>query len=149
VEAKGKTITQLISFLKSALLNILNQPVISIKLVNRYVSILGEVRNPGHFVYTEDKLSIFDAIGMAGDITDYGNRKQVLLIRNQDNVNIRKEINLLKSNILSSDYYFLRPGDIVYVKPMHNKFWGMRQFPFAIVLSSVTTAILVLNYIGY
>jgi polysaccharide export outer membrane protein len=146
IKVKDKTIAQVIAMLKESLINVLNQPVISVKLVNRYITILGEVRNPGHFVYSQEKLSIFDAIGMAGDIIDYGNRRCIILLRNDNGKIISHELNLTKSEILASEFYFLKPNDIIYVKPMRNKFWGLRQFPFAIVLSSITTAILVLNY---
>jgi len=144
---KDKTVAQISTLIKESLVNVLSQPIVSVKLVNRYISVLGEVSNPGHFVYAQDKLSIFDALGLAGDITDYGNRKTVILIRNENGQNIRQELNLLDANLLASDFYFLRPNDIIYVKPMSNKFWGLRQFPFAIVLSSITTTILVLNYV--
>ncbi len=147
IPAKDKTIYQVKLSIKEALSNILNQPVVSVKLVNRYISVLGEVRNPGHFVYSQEKLSIFDAIGIAGDVTDYGNRKNVILIRNENNVNIRTQLSLLEPEILSSNYYFLRPGDIIYIKPMKNKFWGLRQFPYATLISSITATILVLNFI--
>lgn len=143
---KDKTISQITTLIKDALKNVLNQPIVSVKLVNTYISVLGEVKTPGHFVYSEVNISIFDALGMAGDITDYGNRKKVILIRNENGVNIRRELNLLKSDILSSEYYYLRPGDIVYVKPSRSKFWGFKEFPFATVLTAITTGILVLNY---
>jgi polysaccharide export outer membrane protein len=145
IQVKDKTLTQVASLIKEALVNVLNQPIVSVKLVNTYISVLGEVRTPGHFIDSEDKLSIFDAIGMAGDITDYGNRKKVILIRNENGNNVRREINLLKSNILASDYYYVRPGDIIYVKPMRSKFWGFREFPIGTILSAITTAILILN----
>jgi polysaccharide export outer membrane protein len=143
---KDKTVNQVSTLIKEALKNVLNQPIVSVKLVNTFISVLGEVRTPGHFVYSEDNLSIFDALGMAGDITDYGNRKKVILIRNENGVNIRKELNLLKSDILSSEYYYMRPGDIVYVKPGRSRFWGFKEFPFATILTAITTGILVLNY---
>jgi polysaccharide biosynthesis/export protein len=146
IEVKDKTVGEVSTLIKVALKNVLNQPIVSIKLVNAYISILGEVRTPGHYVYSEDKLSIFDAVSLAGDITDYGNRKKVILIRNENGNNIRKEINLLQSDFLASDYYYLRPGDIVYVKPLRSKFWGFKEFPFAVLLSAITTGILVLNY---
>lgn len=147
VQAKDRTIAELTGQIKENLSNVLNQPIVSIKLVNRYISVLGEVKSPGHYVYSQEKLSILDAVGLAGDITDYGNRKSVLLVRNVNNINIRQELNLLDSEILASSYYYLRPGDIVYVKPMQNKFWGLRQFPFSVFLTSISTTILVLNFI--
>jgi polysaccharide export outer membrane protein len=139
---RDKTITEVSTILKDSLNHILNQPIVTVKLVTRYVSVLGEVRNPGHFPYAQDKLTIYDALGLAGDITDYGNRDNVILIRNINGENIRINVDITKSDILASDYYNLRPNDIVYVKPLRNKFWGMRQFPFNILLTTLTTAIL-------
>ena len=142
---KDKTVAEVSLLLRESLAHILNQPIVSVKLVNRYVSVLGEVNNPGHFPYAQDKLSIYDALGLAGDITDYGNRKEIVLIRNIDGENLRIRIDLTKSEILSSNYYNLRPNDIVYVKPLKNKFWGMRQFPFSILFSTITTGLLIYN----
>jgi polysaccharide export outer membrane protein len=139
---KDKTISEVSVLIKESLNHILNQPIVLVKLVNRYVSVLGEVKNPGHFAYSQDKLTIYDALGLAGDITDYGNRNKVILIRNVNGENIRVNVNITKSDILASDYYNLRPNDIVYVKPLRNKFWGMRQFPFEILFSAMTTALL-------
>jgi len=142
VLVKDKTISDVEVMLKESLTHVLNQPVVSVKLVNRYVSVLGEVNRPGHYPFSQDKLTVYDALGLAGDITDYGNRDQVTLVRNEKGENKQINLNLTKSDILSSDYYNLRPNDIVYVKPLRNKFWGMRQFPFTVVFSALTTGIL-------
>ena len=147
IEVKDKTIDQVTEMLQKALINVLNQPIITIKLVNRYVSVLGEVRLPGHYNYSEDKLSIFDAISMAGDITEFGNKKTVILLRNQNSTNTRYEINLTESKVLASEFYYLQPNDIVYVKPLRGKFWNFRPFPFEIIFSSITSTILILTYI--
>jgi polysaccharide export outer membrane protein len=142
---KDKTLSEVSVILKDSLNHILNQPIVSVKLVNRYISVLGEVKDPGHFPYAQDKLTIYDALGLAGDITDYGNRSKVILIRNVNGENIRITVDITKSDILASDYYNLRPNDIVYVKPLRNKFWGMRQFPFEILFSTLTTGLLIYN----
>jgi polysaccharide biosynthesis/export protein len=142
-----KTTAEVSTMLKDSLAHVLNQPIVSVKLVNRYVSVLGEVKNPGHFTFSQDKLSIYDAIGLAGDITIYGNREQVILVRNENGENKRINVNLLNSEILAADYYNLRPNDIVYVKPLKKRFWGMAQFPYAIILSTITTALLIYTVI--
>jgi len=142
-----KTVSEVSAMIKDSLTHVLNQPIISVKLVNRYVSVLGEVKIPGHFTYSQDKLSIYDAIGLAGDITIYGNREQVILVRNENGENKRINVNLLNSEILAADYYNLRPNDIVYVKPLKKRFWGMAQFPYAIILSTITTALLLYSVI--
>lgn len=146
IQVKDKTVGEVKIMIKDALANVLNQPIVSVKLVNTYITILGEVKLPGHFVYSEDKLSIFDALGLAGDITDYGNRKSVILVRSENGTNVRKELNLLKSDILGSEYYYVRPGDIIYVKSMKSRFWGMKEFPYNTLFSIATIAILYLNY---
>ncbi len=143
VFVKGKTLSEVTVILRDSLYHVLNQPVVSVKLVNRYISVLGEVKNPGHYPYSQDKLSIYDAIGIAGDITDYGNRNKVVLVRNEVGQNIIYNLNLNKSKILASGLYYLRPNDIIYVKPLRNKFWGMREFPFTILFSTITTGLLI------
>ena len=143
VYVQDKTISQVSQFLQDSLSSILSQPMVTVKLVNRFITVLGEVRNPGHFSYAQEKLTIYDALGLAGDITEYGNRGVVVLARNEDGKNIRINLNLTKSDILASKYYYLRPNDIVYVKPMRKKFWGMREFPFQIILTTISTALLI------
>lgn len=144
---RDKTLSEVSVDIRDSLQHVLNHPIVSVKLVNRYVSILGEVNNPGHFPFSQDKLSIFDAIGLAGDISEYGNRKEVALIRNENGINHRINLNLTESEILSSGFYNLRPNDIVYVKPLRNKFWGMRQFPFTVLFSTLTTGILLYSVV--
>ena len=146
--AKDKTLPEVSLVLRDSMNHILNHPIVVLKLVNRYVSVLGEVRNPGHFPFSQDKLSIYDAIGLAGDITDYGNRNNVILVRNENGKNLRINLNLSRSDILASDYYNIRPNDIVYVKPLRQKFWGMREFPFSVLFSAITTGLLIYNYIN-
>jgi polysaccharide biosynthesis/export protein len=145
IQVRDKTLSDVIVLLKDSLNHILNQPVVTVKLVNRYVSVLGEVRSPGHFTYVQDKLTIFDALGLAGDVTEYGNRNNVILIRNVDGENIRINLDITKSDILASGYYYLRPNDIIYIRPLRNQFWGMRQFPFSILFSTLTTGLLIYN----
>lgn len=145
--AADKTLAEVTLILKDSLNHILNQPIVSVKLVNRYVSVIGEVSSPGHFPYSQDKLSIFDAIGLAGDMTDYANRTKIVLVRNEDGQNTKVNLDLTQADILSSDYYYLRPNDIVYVKPLNKKFWGLRQFPFEVILSAITTGLLIYNVV--
>lgn len=140
---KDKTLSDVRIILRDSLSHILNHPIVSVKLVNRYVSILGEVKNPGHYPYSQEKLSIYDAIGLAGDISVFGNRDKVILVRNENGENIRTTLNLTRSDILASDYYYMRPNDIVYVKPLGKRFWGMSEFPFTLLFSTITTGLLI------
>jgi polysaccharide biosynthesis/export protein len=142
INVKDKTLSQVSSILTDSLSHILSQPMVKVKLVNRYISILGYVAKPGHYSYSQDKLSIYDALGLAGDITIYGNRKEITLTRTENGKNTRKYIDLTSPDILGSEYYYLRPNDMIYVKPLKKRFWGMQEFPFAIILSALSVTLL-------
>lgn len=143
IAAEGKSVAEVSETIKKSLDNILNQPVVSVKLVNRYISVLGEVRSPGHFTFAQEKLSVFDALGFAGDITDYGNRNDITIIRNENGKNILIPVDLTNTKVLASEYYYLRPNDILYVKSLKKKLWSFQQVPYAIILSTITTGLFI------
>ncbi len=147
LKVTGKTTLQVSQMIKDSVENILSLPVITVKLVNQYVSVLGEVGIPGHFVYSQNKFTIFDALSMAGDITPFGNRKQVILTRNEQGKTMRISLDLTKPEILSSKYYYMHPSDMIYVRPLKKKFWGMEQFPFTLIFSTITTGLLIFTVI--
>jgi polysaccharide export outer membrane protein len=144
---KDKNVEQVTAMLKESFKNVLNMPLVSVRLANSHITILGEVKSPGHFMYMEDKLSIFDAIGMAGDITDFGNRKTIVLLRNIDGKAIRTELDLTKPDIITSEFYYVKPYDLIYVKPLRLKFLGFREFPYTTIFTTIATFFIVLTYI--
>jgi polysaccharide export outer membrane protein len=148
IQVENKSVPEVSAILQDSLENILSQPTVTVKLVNRFVSVLGEVQRPGHFSYSQEKLTVFDALGLAGDITEYGDRNDVILTRNENDRNLRINIDLTSAELMTSEYYYIRPNDMVYVKPMRKKFWGMRQFPFEILLSTLSTGILFYTVFG-
>jgi polysaccharide biosynthesis/export protein len=147
IKASGKTTVEVTNLIKDSVQNILSLPVITVKLVNQYVSVLGEVRNPGHYVYSQDKLTIFNALGLAGDIAPYGNREQVTLIRNENGKTVRINFDLTSPNILTNHYFYIQPNDLIYVKPMKKRIWGMEEIPFALIFSTITTGLLIYTII--
>jgi polysaccharide export outer membrane protein len=147
INVSGKTTIEVSEMIKDSVANILSLPMVSVRLVNRYISILGEVNHPGHFIYSQDKFTIFNAIGLAGDIGKYGNRKEVILTRNENGKNIKIKIDLTRPDILSSPYYFVQPNDFIYVSPLRQRFWGISEFPFTIVFSIISTSLLIYTII--
>ena len=139
----GKTTNEVRMMIQDSLEYILSKPTVTVKLSNRFVTILGEVRAPGHYSYTEEKLTIYDALGMAGDITDFGNRKEVSITRNENNVYKMVTLDLTDPEIVSSEYLYIRPKDILYVEPLRRKFWAMSSFPYALLIAAISTGILV------
>lgn len=98
-----------------------NEPVINVRFANYKVTILGEVLRPSSYIVPNEKVSIFDALGLAGDMTIYGRRENVLLIR--DSLTYKKliRLDLNSKEIVSSPYFYLQPNDILYVEPTDSK----------------------------
>ena len=141
LQAQGKNVEEIGETIRVSLGNILNQPVVTISLANRFISVLGEVRNPGRYSFEKEGLTVFDALGLAGDITDYGNRNDISVIRNDKGMNHVFALNLTDPAILGTEYYYIQPNDIVYVKPLKKKFWSFQQVPYAIILSTISTSL--------
>lgn len=143
----GKTTNEVGMMIQDSLEYVLSKPTVTVKLSNRYVTILGEVRTPGRYIYSEEKLTIYDALGMAGDITDFGNRKKVSITRNESDVNNIITLDLTDPGIVSSEYLYMRPSDLLYVKPLRRKFWAMSEFPYGFLIATISTGILVFTAI--
>lgn len=95
----------------------LKNPSVNVRLLNAKVTILGEVNSPGTFDFTEESVTILQALGMAGDLTINGKRDDILLIREIDGVFNTTHINLTSANLLTSAYYFIKPNDVIMVNP--------------------------------
>jgi len=121
IQAKGLTLNNLHDTLAVQIKEYVNNPIINIRYANFRVTVLGEVGAPGVVTTSVEKLSIIEAIGQAGDITDFGNRSNVLLIREQDGQRITERLDLLYTDIFTSPYYYLRQNDIIYVEPTEAK----------------------------
>lgn len=124
----------------------LKNTVVIVKLANFRISMLGEFKNPGKYVVYQDKITIFEAIAMAGDLSDFARKNRSLLIRQTDEGTKTYRINLNDRNILESDLYYLMPNDIVYVEPVRGKQFAFKEFPYALIFSTITTTLLLIEY---
>ncbi|RYE26049.1 MAG: hypothetical protein EOP51_01805 [Sphingobacteriales bacterium] len=96
-------------------------PVVNVKYANFTVMVMGEVGKPGPVTVLNEKVSIVDAIGMASDMTPYGKRENVLLVREENGKNVYVRFDLNSSKTFESPYFYLKSGDIVYVEPNNVK----------------------------
>ena len=92
-------------------------PIAKVSVLNYNITILGEVQNPGTFKLFDSKITIIQALGLAGDITIYGKKKNIKVIREINGNSVSTEVDLTNSNFISSDFYYLRKNDVVYVEP--------------------------------
>ena len=132
---KGMTIDEIKNKIQTALNEYFKETTVVVKLVDFQVSILGEVHSPGSFTIDKDQINILQAISLAGGMKDFGNVKKITLVRQNIKGSEVHYINLNDKNLLSSDYYYLMPNDIIYVEPMMGKSYMVTSFPYTAVLS--------------
>lgn len=123
VKAAGFTKDQLKDTITNLILSkkLLIDPVVDIRYLNYEVTVIGEVAKPTVITVPNEKISLLKAIGLAGDLTIYGKRKNVLLIRESNGEKITRHIDLTSENFFNSPYYYLQPNDVIYVEPNQQK----------------------------
>jgi len=146
INVSGMTLDSASATVEADLGQYIYQPVVSMKLVNARVTVLGEVNDPGVFVVNNKPLNIYQALGYAGDITEYGNRENILIVREGNEVITKKYLDLTNDEILTSEWYILQPNDIVYVEPLGRRKWGMETFPWDLIASAISTTILIMTF---
>jgi polysaccharide export outer membrane protein len=142
IKVGGLTKEQVKQFILQELIarKLLIDPVISVRYLNFKVTVLGEVARPSVISVPSEKISILEAIGLAGDLTIYAKRDNILVIREENGKKNTKRLDLNSGEIFSSPYYYLRSNDVVYVEPGKAKIAGAGrgQFWIPIVLSGAT-----------
>lgn len=146
VIAAGKTLSELKVELDSTFKNYVTDAAITVKLVNNYVSLLGEVRTPGRYILTKDRLNIFEALSMAGDMSEFSNRQKIQLIRPSQFGPLIREFSLSDRSILTSEFYYIMPNDIIYIKPVAGRMFAHNTSIYTILLNTITTALVIISY---
>ena len=119
LSVKEKTTQDLENHIKKLLEDggYLINPNVTVRLLNAKVTILGEVNTPGTFSFTENNISLLQALGLAGDLTINGNREDVLLLRRMGGLQTTTHINLTSASFLESPYQMVKPNDVIVVNP--------------------------------
>ncbi|MBN2611312.1 MAG: polysaccharide biosynthesis/export family protein [Bacteroidales bacterium] len=141
------TIDETIGAIREKAYEYLKDATIIVKLISFKFTVMGEVNRPGIYRNFNNQLTVLEAIGMAGDINDFGNRRKVLVLRPAKDGTLTYRLDLTKKNLLTSDGFFLLPNDIVYVEPIKSKIFKLNAPSISLFFSTITTLILVLNYI--
>lgn len=131
-EAKEKMQTEINKFV--------NQTTLIVKLSNFNLTVLGEVTRPGMYKVYQSQINLFEAVALAGNMTNFAKNDEVKVIRQTDNGSEIVTVDMGDADILSSPYYYLKPNDIVYVEPLKIKQWGFTAFPYSTVFSVLSLA---------
>lgn len=119
---------------------------IIVKYIDNQITVMGEVVRQGVFPFTQDKLNIYEALGLGGGLTRYGDREKVILIRNEGGTIRHYRLNLSDSKIAGKDYYYILPNDVIIVEPLKTISTSYQNITYTTILSSITTLIAVLLF---
>lgn len=146
IQVVGETLSEIKADLELALQSYVTDAAISVRMVDNSVSVLGEVFAPGRYPITKDRMNIFEVIAMAGDMTVYSNRQRVQLIRPSAYGPVVKEFALSDRSILSSEYYYVMPNDIIYAMPLRGRSFAANSSVYTLFLTTITTALVAISF---
>ena len=115
----GMTKSQIAALVKQRLIqeNLINDPVVTVEFMNLYFSVLGEVKTPGKYAITKDQITLLEAISMAGDLSIYGKRDAIFVIREENGKRVTHWVDIRSKDLFNSPVYYLRQNDVIYVQP--------------------------------
>jgi polysaccharide export outer membrane protein len=117
IAVAGKSRSEIENLLRTKLMEYITDVVVDVRILNFKVTILGEVANPGVYTIRNERVTVPEALGLAGDLTDDGNRNNISIIREENGKRIVTKLDLTKSDIFTSNFFFLKQNDVIYVEP--------------------------------
>lgn len=148
VEVKGLTTYQARERITALATQYYKDPTVQVRFANFKVTVLGEVTRPATYTVPNEKVTVLDALGLAGDLTIFGKRENVLLVRDQGKEKELVRLNLNDSDVFQSPYFYLRQNDVIYVEPGKGKAAAnnaARTQTFAIIGSVLSVLIVALT----
>lgn len=140
----GLTLDQAANLVRTEVSKSLKEPAINVRFLNHKFSVLGEVNRPSTYNLLEDNTTLPEALAMAGDLTIYGQRNNVMIVRETNGIREIARLNLLNRDIFNSPYYYVRNGDLIYVEPSKAKAtYTDRSIQLVPIITSVATALIV------
>lgn len=140
LKMEGLSRTEATAMLTEKLSEYIKDPIVNIRLLNFTVTVLGEVNKPGAYTIQDERISLTEALGLAGDLTIYGKRDNVLLIREVNGEKRYAKIDLTSVNSVNSPYYYLSQNDVLYVEPNNAKVRSSRYTQNnAVIIAAVGT----------
>lgn len=138
VKLVGLTKSQAIAEIQGKLSPYLQNAIVTIKFLNYKITVIGEVLRPGQYTIDNERVTVLDALGLAGDMTIYGKRNNVLLIRENNGIPGFVRLNMNSDELFKSPYYYLQQNDVLYVEPNSTRIVNAQNVP--LYLQSITTA---------
>jgi polysaccharide export outer membrane protein len=144
IDVGGMTMLEAETAIKKSASEVFSDPAIKVFMLNYFVTVLGEVNRPGRYPVFNHRLNIFEAMGLAGDATDFASREEVKVVRSRDGKNHLYSVDLTDQNVLASDKFYLKPNDILMVKPQKRKKYSTRDVQNVFNAISATISVITL-----
>ena len=142
IQAAGLSTKELEVVIKNRVSEHVKDPFVRVEMINFTVNVMGEVRAPQRIVVGKERFSVLDALAAAGDLTEYGKRDNVLVIRTENGKSTYHRLNLTDGSIYASPYFYLQQNDVVYVEPNDIKIDNSKYNQFsAFKLSQLSTIV--------
>ena len=141
INTENKTTEELRDILKKEISKYVVNPQVSVKNTNYKITVLGEVNRPGTYNIPEAQTTVLEVLGLAGDLTIYGNREDILVLRNIDGTMTKERIDLTKADFINSPYFNLKQNDVIVVSPNETKQKTSRLDPNAGIYISVASIV--------
>ena len=141
INTENKTTEELRDILKKEISKYVVNPQVSVKNTNYKITVLGEVNRPGTYNIPEAQTTVLEVLGLAGDLTIYGNREGILVLRNIDGTMTKERIDLTKADFINSPYFYLKQNDVIIVSPNETKQKTSRLDPNAGIYISVASIV--------
>lgn len=138
----GLSRTEVMQLLEGKIAKYIKNPIINLRLMNFKVSVQGEVTNPGTYPVSSDRITLIEAISMASDLTIYGKRDNILVIREVNGVKSYNRVDITKADFIHSPFYYLAQNDVVYVEPNKTRINGAAVGANTGVIISVTSLLI-------
>lgn len=145
VKVAGLTRSELKEKLQKELISYLKEPVVTVRFLNQRITILGEVIRPQVLSVSNEQITVLEAIGQSGDLTTFGRRDNILVIRQTEKGKEFKRLNLLDHSVFTSPYFYLQNEDVVYVEPNEKKKNNQKGQVISYIVSGVSLVFFVLD----
>ena len=143
----GKTMSEATQILEAKFKEFMEDPIVTVKKLNFKITVLGEVNRPGTYQILNEHATLPEVLGMAGDLSVYGDRQKVRIIREENQQTKDFFIDMTNASSLSAETYYLHPDDIIYVQPLKRRAFQNISPSVTIFTSIVTTAVIALTFI--
>ena len=151
IKVEGMRRIDLVNYITELLTTrgLVKDPVVSVSFLNFRVTVLGEVRNPGTYTVPSERITVLQALGMAGDLLITADRSDIIIIRDEDGVQTHYSFDITKSDILNSPYFYMHQNDVIYVPQSATRIaqGTTATSLWSIILSSTTTLITVVTFL--